>query len=63
MTDNCDLRFSCSSYREYVRILKDRGCTKFADFYDLEAGEAEALARFVATAPEDGKTTVLDDLE
>jgi len=50
---NCDMRFSCSSYREYARKFKDRGWSKFADFYDLEADEIETLARFEATAPED----------
>lgn len=50
---NCDMRFSCSSYREYARKFKDRGWTKFADFYDLEADEVESLARFEATASED----------
>jgi len=49
---NCDLRFSCSSYREYAHKHKDRNWTKFADFYDLAADEEESLARFAATAPE-----------
>jgi len=47
---NCDVRFSCSSYREYARSHKDRNWSKFADFYDLEADEAESLARFAAVA-------------
>ncbi len=47
---NCDMRFSCSSYREYARNYKDRGWSKFADFYDLGAEEAESLRRFAATA-------------
>jgi len=42
---NCDMRFSCSSYREYARGYKDRGRSKFADFYDLDADEGESLAR------------------
>lgn len=45
---NCDVRFSCSSYRDYARTNKDRGWSKFADFYDLDAVEAEALDRFAA---------------
>ena len=50
---NCDMRFSCSSYREYARKFKDRGWSKFSDFYDLAADEEENLARFTATTPED----------
>lgn len=51
---NCDLRFSCSSYREYARKHKDRSWKKFASFYDLEADEAESLARYEATERETG---------
>jgi hypothetical protein len=51
---NCDLRFSCSSYRKYARKYKDRGWSKFADFYDLEADEAESIARFAAIASDEG---------
>jgi hypothetical protein len=54
---NCDLRFSCSSYRDYARKNKDRGWTKFADFYDLDSDEAESLARFIATAADTGSPT------
>jgi hypothetical protein len=50
---NCDMRFSCTSYREYARKYRDRGWSKFADFYDLAADEAETLARFDATAPDE----------
>lgn len=60
---NCDVRFSCASYREYARKHKDRGWTKFADFYDLAADEAEALARFVATAPENEELAAANDLD
>jgi hypothetical protein len=52
---NCDMRFSCSSYREYARNYRIRGWSKFADFYDLKADEAESLARFAATAIEEGE--------
>lgn len=45
---NCDVRFSCSSYRQYARENKGRAWTKFADFYDLGADEPESLARFDA---------------
>lgn len=55
---NCDMRFSCSSYREYARKYKDRGWSKFSDFYDLEADEVETLARFAATEPENADFTV-----
>ena len=58
---NCDMRFSCSSYREYARTYKDRGWSKFADFYDLDADEAESLAKFAATAPDDGDLTADSD--
>jgi hypothetical protein len=58
---NCDMRFSCSSYREYARKYKDRGWSKFADFYDLGADETESLARFAATAPEDGDVSFGED--
>lgn len=51
---NCDMRFSCSSYREYARATKDRGWSKFADFYDLGPDEAESLARFAAMSLERG---------
>jgi hypothetical protein len=47
---NCDVRFSCSSYRRYAVRFADRAWTKFADFYDLGSDETEALARFHATA-------------
>lgn len=60
---NCDVRFSCSSYREYARKYKDRGWTKFADFYDLEGVEEESLARFIATAPDDAESTAVEDLD
>jgi hypothetical protein len=54
---NCDMRFSCSSYRDYARTYKDRGWSKFADFYDLDADEAESFARFAATRPDDAEMT------
>ena len=60
---NCDMRFSCSSYREYARNYKDRGWSKFADFYDLEADEAESLARFTATVPDDENLSMADDVD
>jgi len=60
---NCDLRFSCSSYREYARKYRDRSWTKFADFYDLEADEQETLARFIATAPDEENPRVVDDMD
>jgi hypothetical protein len=60
---NCDMRFSCSSYREYARNYKDRGWSKFADFYDLESDEQESLARFAATAPDDGNVTTVEDVD
>lgn len=47
---NCDVRFSCSSYRDYARNNKDRNWRKFADFYDLETDEADSISRFAATA-------------
>mgnify|MGYP001484176626 CR=1 FL=1 len=60
---NCDMRFSCSSYRKYARKYKDRSWVKFADFYDLETDEAEALARFAATAPDEDNQADVDDQE
>jgi len=57
------MRFSCSSYREYARNYKDRGWSKFADFYDLEADEAESLARFTATVPDDENLGMGDDVD
>lgn len=59
---NCDLRFSCSSYREYARKYRDRSWTKFADFYDLKVDESEALARFAATAPDQDDNRTRDEL-
>jgi hypothetical protein len=47
---NCDVRFSCGSYRSYAVKFADRGWTKFANFYDIASDEAETLARFRATA-------------
>lgn len=58
---NCDLRFSCSSYRDYARRYKDRGWRRFADFYDLETDEADAAARFTATASEGGEVADIDE--
>ncbi len=58
---NCDVRFSCSSYREYARHFKDKNWRKFADFYDLKADETESLVRFAATAPGAGDLDVIDD--
>lgn len=58
---NCDLRFSCGSYREYARKYRDRGWTKFADFYDLEPTDEESLARFIATAPDEGSIGLADE--
>lgn len=58
---NCDLRFSCSSYREYARRYKDRNWRKFADFYDLEVDEVDSLARFTATTPEGVAFANIDD--
>lgn len=58
---NCDVRFSCSSYRDYARKFKDRGWSKFADFYDLDADESESLARFTATMPDDADLQELDN--
>jgi hypothetical protein len=49
---NCDLRFSCSSYREYARRHKDRNWRKFADFYDLEGDQVDELIRFTAAVPD-----------
>jgi hypothetical protein len=49
---NCDLRFSCSSYRQYAQKHKDRSWTKYGDFYDQEPEEEEQLARYLATAPD-----------
>lgn len=58
---NCDMRFSCNSYREYARTYKDRGWSKFADFYDLEADETESFARFTATMPDEADQSVAGD--
>jgi hypothetical protein len=60
---NCDMRFSCSSYREYARNNKGRGWNKIADFYDLEGDEAESIARFTATVPDDGDRSIVEDLD
>lgn len=50
----CDVRFSCSSFREYSRRSKGKGWRKFADFYDVELDEPEALQRFIGL--EDGNS-------
>ena len=47
---NCDVRFSCGSYRTYAVRFADRSWPKFANFYDLTSDETEALARFRAIA-------------
>jgi len=57
---NCDMRFSCSSYRDYARNYKDRGWSKFADFYDLDADEAETIQRSVTIAA-DGEAGGTED--
>jgi hypothetical protein len=42
---NCDVRFSCASYRSYARKYKDRNWRKFASFYDAPADEGEEQDR------------------
>jgi len=42
---NCDVRFSCASYRSYARKYKDRNWRKFAAFYDAPADEGEEQDR------------------
>lgn len=42
---NCDVRFSCPTYRAYARKHKDRNWRKFAAFYDAPADEGEEQDR------------------
>lgn len=60
---NCDLRFSCSSYRQYAQKHKDRSWTKYGDFYDQEPEEAEQLTRFLATSDDDPLATSTEEGE
>jgi hypothetical protein len=46
---NCDVRFSCASYRFYARKYKDRNWRKFAGFYDAPADEGEEQDRTEAS--------------
>jgi hypothetical protein len=58
---NCDLRFSCASYRQYAQKHKDRSWTKYGDFYDQEPEEEEQLARYLATAPDPAEDSTSAD--
>jgi hypothetical protein len=60
---NCDMRFSCSSYREYARKYKDRGWSKFADFNDIKADEVESIARIDAVALHDTEQIDAEDAD
>lgn len=57
---NCDMRFSCSSYREYALKHKDRNWSKFADFYDLEEDELVSLKRFAAMTQNESNVNIAD---
>ncbi len=46
---NCDVRFSCASFRSYGRKYKDRTWRKFAAFYDAPADEGEEQDRTEAS--------------
>jgi hypothetical protein len=46
---NCDVRFSCASYRLYARKHKDRSWRKFASFYDIPSDDGEEQDRTEAS--------------
>lgn len=43
---NCDVRFSCRSYREYVKTSKSRDLPRFREIYDDVGPEVERENRF-----------------
>jgi hypothetical protein len=45
---NCDVRFSCQSYREYVKTSKSRDLPKFKDIYEDTGIESERENRLDA---------------
>jgi hypothetical protein len=49
VVDNCDVRFSCDSYRIYARKHHDRNWRKFAAFYDAPPDEGEDQDRMVVS--------------
>jgi len=42
---NCDVRFSCSSYREHVKISKSRELPRFKDIYEDAGTETDREIR------------------
>lgn len=42
---NCDVRFSCRSYREYLRTYRPRDLPRFKDIYEDDGPESEVEAR------------------
>lgn len=48
---NCDIRFSCGSYREYVTGSKSRDLKKFREIYEEQPSEDERDARLDAALP------------
>ena len=48
---NCDIRFSCGSYRDYVTGSKSRDLKKFREIYEEQRSEDERDARLDAALP------------
>ena len=48
---NCDIRFSCGSYREYVTGSRSRDLKKFREIYEEQPSEDEKDARLDAALP------------
>ena len=48
---NCDIRFSCGSYREYVTGSRSRDLKKFREIYEEQPSEGERDARLDAALP------------
>ena len=48
---NCDVRFSCDSYRAFAQKHKDRSWRKYAAFYDEPADEREEQDRLETVSP------------
>ena len=49
---NCDIRFSCGSYRSYVNGSRSRDLKKFREIYEEKPTEQERDARLDAAMPD-----------
>ena len=60
---NCDVRFSCRSYREYADVPRRKDSAQFSRYYAPLADDAEREARREAAVPEvASEADPLDDI-